>query len=153
MLLLKKHLVELVRAGKKTQTLRLWSHPIVRPGQISFTPGLGKMKIITVEEVPGFESLTEVDAVADGFATRAALLEELQRCYPEIPAGKKLYRVRFQWPLDDAGAHNSAPLSVKKTAAACNTDKTKKTPKPRKSGGFMTGKQCQKLYDFIIRQS
>ncbi len=100
MLLLKKHLVDLVRAGKKRQTIRFWTRPIVFPGQISFTPGLGKMKILRVEELAGYESLTPGDARDDGFDTLEELLAELKRNYPQVPAGKRLYRVVFQWPLD-----------------------------------------------------
>jgi hypothetical protein len=100
MLLLKKHLVDLVRAGRKRQTIRFWTRPIVFPGQISFTPGLGKMKILRVEELAGYEALTPGDAHDDGFDTLEELLAELKRNYPEVPAGKRLYRVVFQWPLD-----------------------------------------------------
>ncbi len=103
MLLLKKHLVALVRAGKKRQTIRLWSRPIVFAGQISYTPGLGRLRIVSVEELPGFDALTEADAVADGFTDRAALLAELHRNYPIIPPGKRLFRVVFQWPLRVTG--------------------------------------------------
>ena len=100
MLLLKKHLVELVRAGKKRQTIRYWTRPIVFAGQISFTPGLGKMKILRVEELAGYQSLTLTDARDDGFETLEDLLAELKRNYPEVPPGKRLYRVVFEWPID-----------------------------------------------------
>ena len=99
MLLLKKHLVDLVRAGKKRQTIRYWTRPIVYAGQISFTPGLGKMKILRVEELAGYQSLTLNDARDDGFDTLEELLAELKRNYPEVPPGKRLYRVVFQWPV------------------------------------------------------
>ncbi|MHB1767599.1 MAG: ASCH domain-containing protein [Phycisphaerae bacterium] len=100
MLLLKKHLVDLVRAGKKRQTIRYWSRPIVFAGQISFTPGLGKMKILRVEELAGYQSLTLTDARDDGFETLEDLLAELKRNYPEVPPGKRLYRVVFKWPIE-----------------------------------------------------
>lgn len=99
MLLLKKHLVDLVRAGKKRQTIRYWNRPIVFAGQISFTPGLGKMKILRVEELAGYQSLTLHDARDDGFETLEELLAELKRNYPEVPPGKRLYRIVFQWPV------------------------------------------------------
>ncbi len=113
MLLLKKHLVDLVRAGKKRQTIRYWNRPIVFPGQISFTPGLGKMKILRVEELAGYESLTANDARDDGFDTLEELLAELRRNYPEVPPGKRLYRVVFQWPVDaNAAAMNKNVSAV-----------------------------------------
>ena len=65
MLLLKRHLVALVRAGKKRQTIRLWSRPLLRTGQISFTPGLGKMLITAVDQLESLKDLTEADALAD----------------------------------------------------------------------------------------
>ncbi len=98
MLLLKKHLVELVRAGKKHQTIRVWDRPHVRVGQISYTPGLGKLKITGIDELPHLDALIPADAIADGFATLPELLREIHRSYPEIPAGKRLFRVTFQWP-------------------------------------------------------
>ncbi|MGC8623696.1 MAG: ASCH domain-containing protein [Phycisphaerae bacterium] len=116
MLLLKKHLVALVRAGKKRQTIRYWTRPIVFPGQISFTPGLGKMKILRVEELPGYQALTLDDALADGFTSLAELLAELQRNYPQVPPGKRLYRVVFQWPV--ALSEIKAPAVVLAEGAA-----------------------------------
>lgn len=115
MLLLKKHLVDLVRAGKKRQTIRFWSRPVVRVGQISFTPGLGKMLITKVEQLAGIEQLTQTDALADGFASRAELLAELKRHYPTVPPGKRLFRVVFEWPLQTAGPKSGSvaqPSSV-----------------------------------------
>ncbi len=99
MLLLKKHLVQLVREGKKRQTIRVWSRPVVCAGQISYTPGLGKMLITRVDEITGFDELTDADAVADGFSNKSELLAELKRHYPHIPPGKRLFRIMFQWPL------------------------------------------------------
>ncbi len=98
MLLLKKHLVALVRAGKKRQTIRLWDRPHVRVGQISYTPGLGKLKITGLEELPHLDALTPADAIADGFATLSELLSEIHQSYPVIPPGKRLFRVTFEWP-------------------------------------------------------
>ncbi len=99
MLLLKKHLVDLVKAGKKRQTIRFWSHAILKPGQISFTPGLGRMKILAIEELPGLHALDDADARADGFESLPELLAELKRNYPVVPPGKRLFRIKFQWPI------------------------------------------------------
>ncbi len=110
-LLLKRHLVALVRAGKKSQTIRLWSRPIVCAGQISYTPGLGRLRILRVEELADFHALTDADAIADGFSNRAELLAELERHYPVIPAGKRLFRVVFQWPIEPGAASRTHPAT------------------------------------------
>ena len=124
MLLLKKHLVALVRAGKKRQTIRLWSRPIVFAGQISYTPGLGRLRIVSVEELPGFYALTDADAVADGFTDRAALLAELHRHYPVIPPGRRLFSVVFQWPLRVTGTPGLKGASPAPGAEACSSRRT-----------------------------
>ncbi|MCL2640471.1 MAG: ASCH domain-containing protein [Phycisphaerales bacterium] len=104
MLLFKRHLVELIRCGRKRQTVRFWSRPLLRKGQISYTPGLGKMKITAVDLLPSLAALTEADAVADGFPTLAALLAEIHKIYGKpLPPNRQLYRVRFSWPIDAAG--------------------------------------------------
>ncbi len=140
MLLLKKHLVDLVRAGKKTQTIRVWSRPVVRAGQVSYTPGLGKMLIVRVDELAGFDQLTDADAVADGFSDKDELLAELKRHYPEIPPGKRLFRIIFQWPLTTAenakparptGVSTAKPReAVRKTKVKLTQPVSHMTPKP-----------------------
>ena len=99
MLLLKRHLIALVRAGKKRQTIRFWSRPRVRVGQLAYTPGLGRLRIDTVDTLPSLAALTAADARADGFPTRKALLAEITRIYgPAVAPGKTLYRIGFTWP-------------------------------------------------------
>ncbi len=111
MLLLKKHLVKLVRDGKKRQTLRFWTRPIVSVGQVSFTPGLGRMLITGVDVIDDMSELTDADALADGFNNLAELIAELRRIYPSIPPkGKKLYRIAFQWPIGEKPA-SAAPVA------------------------------------------
>lgn len=103
MLLLKKHLVKLVREGKKRQTLRFWTRPIVSEGQISYTPGLGRMLIKRIDLISDISELTDMDAREDGFRDLSELLAELQRIYPTIPpAGKRLYRIIFEWPVPES---------------------------------------------------
>jgi hypothetical protein len=112
MLLLKKHLVRLVREGKKRQTIRLWARPVVRPGQVSYTPGLGRMRILSVDPVPTLDALTDADARADGFPDRTAPLAEIRTIYGNIPTApgksaappaRTLFRITFDWPIDAAG--------------------------------------------------
>ncbi len=105
MMLLKKHLVELVRRGRKRQTIRLWTRAMVCAGGVSYTPGLGRMRITAVDELAGLGALTRADAVADGFGSLRELLGEIERIYggEGVPAGRRVYRVRFEWPIDEAG--------------------------------------------------
>lgn len=103
MLLLKKHLVLLVRQGKKRQTIRLWSKPLLRVGQVSYTPGLGKMLITAVDQLASLEALTERDARDDGFESLAGLLAEIRKIYGPSAKGRAIYRIRFDWPIDAAG--------------------------------------------------
>jgi hypothetical protein len=152
MLLLKKHLVALVRAGKKTQTIRVWSRPIVRAGQLSYTPGLGKMLIVRIDELANFSVLTEADAHADGFPDRAALLAELEKIYgAKIPAGKHCYRIHFQWPVQENGAARtqSAEAPQEKPSAVA----PKRPTTPSRTPRLMDAMQRQMLKAFIIKSA
>ena len=51
MLLFKKRFLEAIRAGQKTQTIRLWKHVRMRAGQRSYIPGAGYIRVTAVEEV------------------------------------------------------------------------------------------------------
>lgn len=159
MLLLKKHLVDLVREGKKRQTLRFWTRPIVSEGQVSYTPGLGRMLIKRIDLIRDISELTQTDAQADGFRDLPELLAELHRIYPVIPpAGKKLYRIIFEWPVPDN--HAKLPKSTgprrrsgnekpghaqrdKSTAmkAANSADKTRK--RSRAATGKLTSEEVE----------
>jgi hypothetical protein len=132
MLLLKKHLIELVRSGKKTQTIRLWKRPMVRENQLAYTPGLGRVLIVSVEKIAAISALTRADAIADGFKSLAALRSELRAIYGRMrDESKSLYRVKFHWPPPSensvlkkpAALKNVLPRSKKKKSAA-------KIPKP-----------------------
>lgn len=95
MLLFKKRFLPAIRAGTKTQTLRLWPYRRMRSGQRSYIPGAGYIHVELVEEI-AFEQLTDDDAQLDGFETLAALRAELQNIYHAHPRDCKLYRVRFR---------------------------------------------------------
>lgn len=107
MLLLKRHLVQLVREGRKRQTIRLWSRAAVRAGQISYTPGLGRMRIAAVDILPSLAALTEEDARADGFGSLGELRAEIRKIYGPLGEGgvkgRTLFRIKFEWPIDAAG--------------------------------------------------
>jgi hypothetical protein len=95
MLLFKKKFLPAIRAGEKTQTIRLWKWRQMRAGQRSYIPGAGYVRIDGVDEVQ-IADLTDADAVPDGFPTAEALRHELTNIYGErIAAGYKAFRVVF----------------------------------------------------------
>jgi hypothetical protein len=95
MLLFKKKFMAAIRAGEKTQTLRLWPCRRMRPGQRSYIPGIGYIAIDTVDEVT-LDALTDEDARLDGFPTAAALRIEFENLYRDKASGEnQIYRVRF----------------------------------------------------------
>ncbi len=106
MLLFKKRFLPAIRAGEKTQTIRLWKWRRMRSGQWSYIPGAGHITVDAVEEVC-LEDLTDDDARPDGFDTADALRGELEALYAEqLEAGYQAYRVRFHLvqrpPVTDA---------------------------------------------------
>ncbi len=95
MLLFKKKFLPAIRAGTKTQTVRLWKVLRYRAGQRSYIPGAGYIRIDAIDRVT-LDQLTERDAQLDGFDSLSALLEELQTMYAEeFAAGYQAYRVTF----------------------------------------------------------
>ena len=102
MLLFKKKFIELIRCGKKTQTIRLWDRVRMRAGQRSYIPGIGYISILSVEQVE-LQHLTDADAVPDGFATAELLRKEIRSIYAdELNKGQKAFRIRFRvFPLRD----------------------------------------------------
>jgi hypothetical protein len=95
MLLFKKKFLPAIRAGTKTQTVRLWRVLRYRAGQRSYIPGAGYIRIDAIDRVT-LDELTEQDAQLDGFDSLAALLAELRTLYAdELAAGHQAYRVRF----------------------------------------------------------
>ncbi len=104
MLLFKKKFLPAIRAGEKTQTIRLWRHRRMRAGQRSYVPGVGHILVETVESV-ALADLTDEDARRGGFASAADLRQELAKLYAaELAAGHQAYRVRFPLaPRETAG--------------------------------------------------
>ncbi|QDU91081.1 ASCH domain protein [Pirellulimonas nuda] len=101
MLLFKKKFLEAIRCGAKTQTIRLWKHRHVRSGQRSYIPGVGAIRIESVEAV-AIDALTDADATPDGFETAAALQQELRTIYGDkLRAGYTAYRVVFALAPED----------------------------------------------------
>jgi hypothetical protein len=102
MLLFKKRFLDAIRRGEKTQTIRLWKHRRMKPGQRSYIPGAGPIRVVAVDEV-SLEQLTDADAQPDGFASAQQLREEIARLYPPDAAGAyRAYRVVFELIAKDA---------------------------------------------------
>jgi hypothetical protein len=96
MLLFKRKFLDDIRSGAKTQTIRLWKHRMMRSGQRSYIPGVGYIRITSVEQVE-VDSLTDADAIPDGFPTAAALQEELKSIYGDkLKNGHQAFRVVFE---------------------------------------------------------
>ena len=95
MLLFKKKFLEAIRAGRKTQTIRVWKHRMMRSGQRSYIPGAGYIHVASVDEVD-LARLTDADALPDGFDSAHALRSELTTLYAaQLAAGQRVYRVCF----------------------------------------------------------
>lgn len=82
MLLFKKKFLEAIRTGRKTQTVRVWKRRYVRAGQISYIPGVGRIRILAIDEVD-LDELDEQDARRDGFESAAQLVSEIRDLYRE----------------------------------------------------------------------
>jgi hypothetical protein len=96
MLLFKKKFLPAIQSGQKTQTIRLWKYRRMRPGQRSYIPGVGYIRITEVEEVQ-LDELTDEDARPDGFETAEGLRAEIARLYPkQLAEGYKAYRIVFE---------------------------------------------------------
>ncbi len=118
MLLFKKRFLPAIRAGTKTQTVRLWKHRLMKAGQRSYIPGVGYIRILAVDAVKLGE-LNQHDAKADGFPSPAALRREIETIYPaELAAGYQAYRVRFRLCTPDETAQAIADKERRKAARA-----------------------------------
>jgi hypothetical protein len=96
LLLFKKKFAATIRAGQKTTTLRRWTSPRVIIGKRAFAPGIGWLMIEAVDLIE-LSSLTDSDALSDGFVSTAAMARQLKKLYPsKAKDGKRWYRVRFR---------------------------------------------------------
>lgn len=67
----------------------------MRPGQRSYIPGAGYIRVTAVDEVQ-LDALSDEDARPDGFETAELLRAELARLYPQqLAAGHRAYRIVF----------------------------------------------------------
>ena len=94
-LLFKKKFLPAIRSGKKTQTIRMWTHRRMKPGQRSYIPGAGYIRIESVDQIE-LTSLTDEDAQRDGFDTAEGLRAEIEALYTDCPVkSRHAYRVCF----------------------------------------------------------
>src|SRR5262245_32987666 len=95
MLLFKKKFLDAIRSGRKTQTIRLWKACRLRMGGLCYSPGAGYTRVTDIAVVR-LEDLTDEDADLDGFASAAALLDEINQLYADrVRDGYLAYRIRF----------------------------------------------------------
>ncbi|MGC4003126.1 MAG: ASCH domain-containing protein [Pirellulales bacterium] len=114
MLLFKKKFLDAIRDGTKTQTIRVWRTLRYRAGQRSYIPGVGYIRIESIEPVE-VDQLTDADALPDGFASAATLRAELAAIYADPAcAGGQAYRLRFRvLPTDEQAAAIAARVARK----------------------------------------
>lgn len=114
MLLFKKKFLPAIRAGEKTQTIRLWNARRMKSGQRSYIPGAGYIRVLEVTPVE-VDQLTDADALPDGFTSADELRRELNSLYAEkLQAGYRAYRVRFELLDDNEQAAAIAEREAKK---------------------------------------
>ena len=95
MLLFKKKFLDAIRTGRKTQTIRVWKRPYVKAGQMSYTPGVGRIHIVGIEEI-GLDDLTDDDARPDGFESAKQLVAEIRSLYAErLEGGYRVFKIHF----------------------------------------------------------
>lgn len=119
MLLFKKKFLEPIRAGTKSQTIRLWKYRKLRVGQRSYIPGAGYIRIAAVDEVT-LDALTDADAALDGFSSAVELRGEIESLYREsLARGERAFRIRFELlsPAEQEAAR-AERLARKKIAAS-----------------------------------
>ena len=109
-ILLKKKFLDLVRSGAKRQTIRVWPRRRLRPGQGEFIPGLGRIRITAFERVRP-DDLTDEDARLDGFASREALLAELEALYGGRLSEVPCFRIGFTYPAEEPEPGDGGPES------------------------------------------
>ncbi len=117
MLLMKKAFFDAIRRGAKTTTLRYWDRRRVRPGSVHLVPGLGLVRIDSVEVVAA-RRLRAADAKADGFAALGKLRAALREMYPPGERnGRRLFRITFTYlPAGRRGRSGDGPsLSARRS--------------------------------------
>lgn len=112
MLLFKKKFLDAIRTGRKTQTVRVWKRRYVRAGQISYTPGVGRIRILAIDEVQ-LDELDDQDAHRDGFESAEQLVSEIRNLYAErLQDGYQVFRIRFERAEEATGQEKATHQSA-----------------------------------------
>jgi hypothetical protein len=106
----------LIREGRKTQTLRLWKKCPFQPGQVTMSPKLGRVKIISVERAL-LSRLSEKDAFQEGFETIEQLINSVKEIYSlKRIADVECFKIRFTY-LGKKEVRKEPPLKKVATVA------------------------------------
>jgi len=142
-LLFKKCFFDAIRAGTKRTTLRRWTTARLKPGQRAFTPGVGFLRIESVDIVD-IDALKKSDAAADGFSSVRAMRKMLGELYPDAAGnrdGRAWFRITFK----------VAPADVASAASrrvAAPREKTRRA-KPRKPDSAQVSQRRRQLADAL----
>lgn len=79
-------------------------------GERAYSPGIGYLKIESVDVIPRLESLTDADARADGFPSAAEMRRVLRELYPAA-RGKRATRAAPTLPARSSPAPARAPAA------------------------------------------
>jgi len=94
-MLLKREVVEAIRAGRVTLQFRRWTRPTVKPGGTLKTR-LGLIQIGTIVDMRP-EDVTPADAKRAGFGD----LDDFQRWLDTMKQGPLFQRIEVSWLSDD----------------------------------------------------
>ncbi len=123
-LLFKKCFFGALRAGTKRTTLRRWTSARVKPGDRVFTPGVGFLRIESIDVVD-LSSLKAADAIADGFPSLRAMRKMLAELYPDAAGnrdGREWFRIAFKVeampPSSARRSHAATPAKPRRAPRA-----------------------------------
>lgn len=99
-MLIKKSLLDLIKNGRKTTTIRLGRRK-VKTGALTFLCGRETLKVqVTRVEYKSVDQLSQVDAQRDGFASLEGLIGVLRSFYPDMEPASEVTLVHFELPKD-----------------------------------------------------
>jgi hypothetical protein len=93
-MLIKREVLEAIRAGRIDLQFRRWTRPTVKPGGTLKTP-LGRLRIGSVTDMQP-KDVTEADARRAGFADRA----DFDRWLATMKQGPLFQRIEVSWAGD-----------------------------------------------------
>ena len=79
-------------------------------GERAYSPGIGYLKIESVDVIPRLESLTDADARADGFPSAAEMRRVLRELYPAA-RGKRATRAAPTLPARSSPSSSTTSSS------------------------------------------